>query len=76
MNEVQRAAAREDRKALAGRLKDAMDSGKVQLAEVVKATKSDPPTVLAWIAGIQVPQKKAARRLERLLDGIPAGKRS
>lgn len=73
MNEMQRAQAREDRRALAVRLKDALDAGRATVADVAKATKSDPTTILAWMAGFQVPQKKAARRLARFLDALPQG---
>ena len=68
MNLMDRQAQRKAREALAARLKDAVDSGRVKVEDAVRATRTSPETVAGWMAGFQVPQKKAARRLERFLE--------
>lgn len=69
MNQLDRLAQRDDRKALAARLKEAVDAGRVKVEDAVRSTRTSPETVAGWMAGLQIPQKKAARRLERFLAG-------
>ncbi len=72
MNLMDRQAQRKAREALAARLKDAVDAGRVKVEDAVRVTKSSPETVAGWMAGLQTPQKKAARRLERFLEEAKA----
>lgn len=68
MNEMKRTQDREARHALGVRMAAALNAGRLELADVVKATGCGPTTVLSWGAGLAIPQVRTGRRLARLLD--------